>query len=255
MPSPRPRRRRRPWALLGVTAAAAAAAALAIAAAYHRPAPAGASGKAPVSASPRRPAPTEAASRAPSPKSSSSVPAVSTAGWRDASVDGAPVPVSAADGPSRTAGGLASGFTDTPAGAVLAGVNIAVRTSGQLGPDVFAPTIAQQVTGSGEAALLAAAWRQYGQATQQATPARSGGAAGPATSAVTSFLLAAWSPAQAAVVLTVSAGSGTQEQLAIPLHLQWLGGDWRLVAPSNGTFTVSAAAEPVPSGYTPLPGA
>jgi len=190
------------------------------------------------------------APRVPSPPAGT---AVSTAGWRATSVDGAIVPVSAADGPARTAGGLASGYSDTPAGAVLAAVNVAVRVSGQLGPAIFVPTIGRQVTGAATQDLLTAAWQEYGQATGN-QPSAFGGPAGPATAVVTSFRVTAWSPAQAAITLTASAGGGGQEQVTVPLQLQWLAGDWRLVAPAAGTFTTSPAAARVPSGFTALPG-
>lgn len=170
------------------------------------------------------------------------------------SVDGAVVPVSATAGPARTAGGLASGYADTPAGAVIAAVNIAVRVSGQLGPAIFVPTISRQVTGTAAQELLSAAWQEYSQAGGS-QPSAAGGPAGPATAAVTAFQVTAWSPGQADITLTAAASPGSHEQVTVPLRLQWLGGDWRLVAPPGGDFTASPAASRVPSGFTALPGA
>jgi hypothetical protein len=192
----------------------------------------------------------------PSPPAGTTVStAVSTAGWRTASVDGAAVPVSAADGPARTTGSLASGFSDTPAGAVLAAVNIAVRVSGDLGPAIFVPTINGQVTGTATQDLLSAAWQQYGQDTGTQTSS-AGGPAGPATATVTSFRVTAWSPAEASVTLTAAAAdTGSQAQATVQVQLQWLAGDWRLVAPASGNFTASPATARVPAGFTALPGA
>lgn len=170
------------------------------------------------------------------------------------SVDGAIVPVSAAAGPARTAGGLASGYSDTPAGAVIAAVNIAVRVSGQLGPAIFVPTISRQVTGTAAQELLSAAWQEYGQATGN-QPSASGAPAGPATAAVTAFRVTAWSPGEADITLTAAARPGSDEQVTVLVQLQWLGGDWRLVAPAGGDFTASPAAASVPGGFTALPGA
>lgn len=245
MPGRRPRSRRRPWLIIvpaGAVVSAVAAAAFLVS---SRPPAGSAPGPAPSS-----PAASPAA-RVPSPPAGT---AVSTADWRTASVDGAVVPVSAADGPHRTTGNVASGFTDTPAGAVLAAVNISVRVSGQVGPAVFVPTIGGQVTGSAEQALLSAAWQEYGQDTGNQTPA-AGGPAGPATAAVTSFKVTAWSPAQASVTLTAAGDSGSQVQATVAVRLQWLGGDWRLVAPAGGNFTAVPAAARVPAGFTALPGA
>jgi hypothetical protein len=74
--------------------------------------------------------------------------------WR--SFYGIALPVSAADGPRDTRGGLASGYSDTPAGALLAAINIGVRTAAQWGPRIFQPTITSQVTGPDTPSLLAA---------------------------------------------------------------------------------------------------
>ena len=136
---------------------------------------------------------------------------------------------------------------------MIAAVNIAVRTGGQAGPAVFGPTIDGQVTGAGQQALLNAAWTEYDQATAQQKPAAPGGPAGTATAAVTAFDLTAWSAAQASVSL-IAAADGGQAQVSIPVRLVWASGDWRLVAPSGGTFPAVTATAAVPSGYTPLPG-
>ena len=248
MSMPLPSRRRRPPRRLLLAAAAAAAFSAAAIGMFLLARPP--SGTAPGQA-PYRPQNTSSG-RVPSPTAGG----VSTAGWQAVMLDGAPVPVSAADGPARTGGGLASGFADTRAGAVLAAVNIAVRTSGDLGPDIFVPTITGQITGPGAAALLAAGWQEYTQATAQQQGAAPGGPAGPATAAVTAFRLASWSPAAAAVTVTAAAtaaGSGPA-QVMISLQVRWSGRDWQLAAPAGGAFPSSPAPAPVPRGFTALPG-
>lgn len=244
-----PPSRRGPRRLFLAVAAAVLVAVVAAAAAFlvTRQAPPSRSAPGP---SPSRRPPTNSDGRVPS--RTAGPAAVSTSGWQSYTLDGAVLPASPADGPSSTAGGLASGFSDTPAGAVLAAVNIAVRVSGQLGPDVFTPTIAKQVTGAGEQALLAAAWQEYSQAIASAPPSSGGGPAGTVTATVTSFKVSAWTSSVAVISLT-SAGSTSAAVFA--LQLEWLGGDWRLVAPASGSFPGSAAASRVPSGYTQLPGA
>lgn len=62
-------------------------------------------------------------------------------GLRWAGFHGIELPSSAQDGPRHTRGGLAWGFTDTPRGALVAAVNIAVRTAALWGPGIFGPTI------------------------------------------------------------------------------------------------------------------
>ncbi len=68
-------------------------------------------------------------------------------------VAGAKVPVSATAGPSDTSAGRARGFAHTPLGAVLAAANISVRLSPQVGPEVFRPTLREQVVGPDADAL------------------------------------------------------------------------------------------------------
>ena len=82
-------------------------------------------------------------------------------GLRWADFHGIQLPVSAKDGPRHTRGGLAWGFADTQDGALLAAVNIAVRTAAQWGPGIYQPTIRHQVTGPDAAALLEADASDY----------------------------------------------------------------------------------------------
>ena len=104
--------------------------------------------------------------QAPSPPGNSAPPAagmLTTAGqgvaWAD--FHGIALPVSAQAGPHHTRGGLAWGFHDTPRGALLAAVNIGVRTAALWGPSIYAPTINRQVTGPGKGALLNADTSDY----------------------------------------------------------------------------------------------
>src|SRR5262249_14504728 len=77
---------------------------------------------------------------------------VSLGGLRWSDFHGVRLPSSPADGPRETNGGLASGYSDTPLGALLAALNIAVRANAQWGPPIFGPTIRHQVTGPDAAA-------------------------------------------------------------------------------------------------------
>ena len=78
-------------------------------------------------------------------------------------VAGVDLPVSAATGPTQAVGGLARGFAHTPAGAVVAALHLLVRTSPQVGPAVFDPTITAQVVGpdaGGDARQVTADYQQ-----------------------------------------------------------------------------------------------
>jgi hypothetical protein len=110
--------------------------------------------------------------RSPAPAASGTsipqLPRVSPAGLRWSGYHGVQLPSSPAAGPYHTANGVAWGFADTPLGALLAALNIAVRANAQWGPDVFVPTIRGQVTGPEADALLASCQADYGQASPAA---------------------------------------------------------------------------------------
>lgn len=243
MPLP-PNRRRR--ARPGLIAAAALAAAAVLAAVlFYRPA----SGQAP-GLPPPRPTPQEGRvpARTPGPSASGTI---STAGWRAADLDGALLPASPQAGPRQGPWPLASGYADTPPGAVLAAIGIAVRASGQLGPGIFAATITRQVTGPGAAAMLAAARQDYAQASAQHPPASPGGPAGTLSASPRAFRLASFTAA-AAVVEVVSAAGG--QAAVIRLQLRWLAGDWRLLAPPSGNLADDAIQPAALTGFQALPG-
>jgi len=243
MPLP-PRRRRR--ARPGLIAAAALAAAAVLAAVLlYRPA----SGQAPGLPPPRQTS--KEGDRVPARAPGSPAPGpVSTAGWYAVDLDGAVLPASRQAGPREGPWPLAAGYADTPAGAVLAAVGIAARTSGQLGPAVFAATIRAQVTGPGGPAMLAAAWQDYAQAIGQHPPASPDGPAGTASASPRAFRLVSFTPA-AAVVDVLAGAAG--KQAVVRLQVRRLGGDWRLVAPPGGNL--AAAARPGSlAGFESLPG-
>src|SRR5689334_20533061 len=66
---------------------------------------------------------------------------------------GVALPFSPQTGPVRTVGALAGGFAQSRAGAVVAALHLLVRTAPQVGPAVFEPAIAEQVTGEHAAAM------------------------------------------------------------------------------------------------------
>ena len=195
------------------------------------------------------------AAPAPPAASGPQLPSVSLAGLRWSDYHGVRLPSSPAAGPRHTRSGLAWGFADTPLGALVAALNIAVRANAQWGPDVFVPTIRDQVTGPDAAALLASCQASYGQASQ-AAHLTGGQPLGDAYVAEEAFRWAAYTPADATVDL-VSAGPGSQGvtvQATTRVELTWSGGDWRVVAPPGGDWGNAAARLSSLGGYTIFPG-
>ena len=100
-------------------------------------------------------APSAAASSIPATSASASRPLTSAptgVSWR--LVDGVGLPFSTADGPRSLAGGVASGFSRTPTGALLA----CVQTSfgiGTVNPAAQVSVVRAMVTGAGKGRLLA----------------------------------------------------------------------------------------------------
>jgi hypothetical protein len=241
-------RRHRPWLriALAVGFTAAVATAVIFAMSPHHGTPG--------AARPARQASTASAamrSRAPAP---AQLPLVSVAGLTWTDFHGVELPVSRTAGPRAVRGGLASGFADTPLGALLAAVNIGVRANAQWGPGIFGPTIRRQVTGPDSAALLAACQVGYAQDSQaEGIPA--GQPLGPAYVTEEAFRWLAYTPA-AATVAIVSAGPGSggvTARAVTRISVRWSAGDWRVIAPPGGDWGNAAAAVTSLAGYTVFP--
>jgi hypothetical protein len=180
---------------------------------------------------------------------------VDLAGLRWSDFHGVELPSSPLAGPHDTSKGLASGFADTPLGALLAALNIGVRANAQWGPAVFSPTIRDQVTGADAPALLARCRSDYEQASQTAHLA-SGQPLGDAYVTEQAFRWIAYTPADATLDL-VSAGPGSQGETVravTRLEIVWVGGDWRVIAPPGGDWGNSAHQLFSLDGYTFFPG-
>ena len=183
------------------------------------------------------------------------LPHVDLAGLRWSDYHGVELPSSPAAGPRDTSGGLASGFTDTPLGALLAALNIGVRANAQWGPGIYGPTIRDQVTGPDAGALLAGCQAGYAQASQ-AAHITGGAPLGNAYASEEAFRWVAYASSDATVDL-VSAGpgpQGTTVRATTRVEVVWSGGDWRVVAPPGGDWGNAAAELSSLSGYTVFPG-
>ncbi len=201
-----------------------------------------------------------AGTRSPAPAGTSGpaapiLPRVDLAGLRWSDYHGVELPSSPAAGPRDTAGGLASGYSDTPLGALVAALNIGVRANAQWGPAVYIPAIRDQVTGPDAAALLASCQSGYSQASQ-AAHVTAGAPLGNAYVTEEAFRWVAYTPADATLDL-VSAGPGSQGVTVMAvtrIEVLWSGGDWRVIAPPGGDWGNAAARLSSLSGYTTFPG-
>jgi hypothetical protein len=124
-----------------------------------------------------------------------------------------------------------------------------------VGPDIYGPTIRDQVTGADAGALLSGCQADYAKASQ-AAHITGGAPLGNAYVSEEAFRWIAWTPSDATVDL-VSAGPGSQGttvQATPRVEVVWSGGDWRVVAPPGGDWGNAAAGLSSLSGYTLFPG-
>jgi hypothetical protein len=183
------------------------------------------------------------------------IPRVNLAGLRWGDFHGVELPSSPVAGPHDTSSGLASGFADTPLGALLAVQNIGVRANAQWGPEVFGPTIRDQVTGADAPALLASCQSAYSQGSR-AAHVTGGQPLGNAYVTEEAFRWIAYTPADATVDL-VSAGPGSQGETVravTRVEVIWDGGDWRVIAPPGGDWGNSADQLTSLDGFIIFPG-
>jgi hypothetical protein len=179
-------------------------------------------------------------------------PVTATVRWTD--FHGIEVPVSPQAGPHHIHNGLSGGFTDTRLGAVLASVNIGVRTAAQWGPRIYQPTINHHVIGPAARLLLAADNSDYA-ALRAAAHVAPGQPAGRGYAVEAAYRLISYTPrsATAAIVTEGPASNGTTVLAVTRVRVRWLRGDWRVVAPPGGTWSSSATAVSSLSGYTTFP--
>lgn len=172
-------------------------------------------------------------------------------------VAGLDLPVSATAGPRDLAGGRAQQFAQTPSGAVLAALHLLVRTSPQVGPRVWGPTLREQVVGPDVAAYVDAVNQDYAAGREQLQVPH-GDPLAPIYASIAGVRIDAYSPQAASLRLLIEApdGDGGVARAATVVQVSWSGSDWHLIAPPQGDWsTVRALVGPsVVRGYTPLPG-
>ncbi|MEX5638049.1 hypothetical protein AB1460_37335 [Parafrankia sp. FMc2] len=151
-------------------------------------------------------------------------------------------------GPSRLDNNLATGFTRTPLGAVVAGINIAGRADGSLGEPIYRPTIERQVIGDGQVDLLRRVHRDGRPdvpATGEQTDGTGVGSHG--------FTLHAYTDDEATISYLLVATRGSQHKYAVyRLTVRWVDGDWKLLAPPNGDFGSVISTPTSLDGFQPF---
>jgi hypothetical protein len=153
---------------------------------------------------------------------------------------GVVLPYSAEHGPKTVQGlGVASGYTHDPTGALLAAVQISIRTA--LAPDdSWAAVLASQtVDGEGRTAYTAA--RQGAHIAPNSVPSSS-------LNQIAGFQVVNYTPAVAVFAVAYRTKTGTVQ--VGQSTVAWEGGDWKLVLQPNGSGDTAPVAIPSLSGYT-----
>ena len=181
--------------------------------------------------------------------------AVLPAGVTWVSVAGVALPTSPATGPAQTSGDLARGFTHTTPGAVVAALHLLVRTTAQVGPRVFEPTIDEQVLGEHTAAMRQRVADEYRQAAARAAITY-GEPLGDLPATIVGVRVEENTDTRVTVSVLTSATdtAGVPRYAATPVTVIWAGGDWRLLAPPQGSWDdlVRVVDPATAGGYPPL---
>lgn len=163
------------------------------------------------------------------------VPTTTPAGLRWQLVSGEWVPFSAAAGPTRVTGPIASGYARTPLGALIAAKQIATRAS--LGP-AWRDVVAEQVVPDAGRDAYVRVRAAAGDVHATVQPA--------------GFRYVNWTPDIAVLQLlehTYSAQTHGQVYAVVSVTLRWLDGDWRLQLLPNGGTGPSITNVAGPTGF------
>jgi hypothetical protein len=174
-------------------------------------------------------------------------------GW--GTVCGVTLPFSTSHGPQQHDGDRGYGFARTPTGALLAALHLAVQVSPQSGPDVFAATLAEQVTGPDAAVFAHEVHSQYERLHEQAALPY-GQPLCPIYGRFVGLRLDSYHEQAASLRLLLEAPGpdGVAQLAAVIVQVSWLDGDWRLVAPPHGDWSRVSSLQPASAldRYTPI---
>jgi hypothetical protein len=167
---------------------------------------------------------------------------------------GVDLPISSSAGPrQRSTTGVASGFAYSRPGAVLAALHLLVQTSPQVGPAVFTPTLANQVTGPYAAAMRVWVAQTYHQ-DAAASGVADGQPLGELPARFAGVRLDEFTQTHAALaVLTAAVDvTGVTRYATTTVRLRWTGQDWALLAPAQGRWDNDVYPATDLGDYTPL---
>lgn len=194
-----------------------------------------------------------AAEQSAAPDGTSQSPAPSPASdltWVDR--QGTPLPVSASAGPTGQDGPLDIGYADTDLGAVLAAVHISYAAGPSAGSATFRPALEEQVTGPARQALSVAVEKDYAEA-RVAAGLRDGQPLPPGDATLLGYRVEKLpqSNRHVQLVLTATDADGASQTFSVDVVMTRQDGDWRLLAPSAGTWNSVVAQLPdVPTDIT-----
>lgn len=167
------------------------------------------------------------------------VPTKQLAGLRWERLGPVLLPYSASAGPCTVTATTAAGYAHTPAGAILAAAQIGSRTSITTPLAVATDTIEQQaLPGPARDDLLA---KTKARANTPLTEQNAGQLA--------AWAVLSYSDDTAVISLALSNPASDGQYVTIPVTVRWSSGDWRLVAPPQGSWDSSAAVTPTLQGY------
>lgn len=161
--------------------------------------------------------------------------------WNDRMAIGL-LPVSAISGPFVRRDGLAGGFPRQPEGAVMAAVHIGARVGAEVGPRVFEPTIADQVTGVYSTLYLGNVRVAYRKIAAERKIPNGDPLIVQSPAALRGYAVVSADRDFAVVRLNFEArdpAAGTVQPYYVEYTLAWEDGDWRLVAPENGVWVLT----------------
>jgi hypothetical protein len=148
---------------------------------------------------------------------------------------GIEIPVSRSAGPSSQVGGLASGFSRTELGAALAALHITGRAAGSFGPAIFEPTIKNQVVGENADTMLAKVSQDY-EGQRQKLGLKEGEPLPSSGGQVLGYKIEEFTPDRAAVTTISGLAPDAQKFFGLSVDVVWRDGDWRLIAPPDGSL-------------------
>jgi hypothetical protein len=172
-------------------------------------------------------------STSPSPHSSAAIPADTR--WMP--LAGVDLPESRQTGPDDLSDGLARGFTHTPVGAVVAALHLLVRTTPQVGPAIFEPTLRHQVVGASTDLMRQAVEADYQQGTTHlGVPYGQPLGDLPAHPVGVRVVDSRADRVDLSLLTSAPDAGGVTRFAACAVSLAWSDGDWGLVAPMGGRW-------------------